>query len=88
MTLVGLAMLIVFGFLAVRHYLNGRYIWMVVAGFGSLVGAGSLWVDYMRANSPVQSGASAVPAPASDAPVIGDYKPAAEANGTQSEPSE
>lgn len=79
MTLVGLGMMIVFGFLAVRHFRNGRLFWAIPASIGCLLGVASLWVDYMRATTDsTASVASAkqVEAP-QDGPVIEDYDPSA-----------
>ena len=79
MTLLGLGMMIVFGFLAVRHFRNGRLFWAIPASIGCLLGAASLWVDYMRATSdgtaPATS-ATMASAPQTG-PVIEDYDPSA-----------
>lgn len=72
MTIVGLLMLLVFGGLAVRHFVNGRYVWGVVAALGSLLGAGSLWADYQRANRAAETAAVSRK---KDGAVFGDYKP-------------
>ena len=52
MTMVGLGMVLVFGFLAFRNFRSGRFFWGAVTSFGVLIGAGSLWVDYQRATNP------------------------------------
>ena len=79
MTIVGLLMLLVFGFMAVRHVINGRYFWAILSGFGSLLGAGSLWVEYQRATSGVSDAEAPPPSASESAPVIGDYRPPTEA---------
>ncbi len=68
---------LVFGFLAIRHFRNGRPIWGSVAAFGSLLMAGSVWVDYQRATAgPDEPAPSAtLAAPAEAAPEIRDYQP-------------
>jgi hypothetical protein len=86
-TIFAFVMFFVFGFFAIRHFRNGRFIWGVAAALGSLLFAGSVWVDYMRAAAlsdgpaaPAQ-GASAQGAPTQAAPVIRDYDPGATADG-------
>jgi hypothetical protein len=80
LTIVGLLMFVVFGFLAVRHFRNGRLFWAVATGFGSLLGAASVWVDYQRATAdPTVSSATSAPATSQEEqPVIGDYDPNAD----------
>lgn len=85
MTLVGLGMLFGFGFFAFRHFRNGRAIWGVIASFGSLLGAASLWVDYQRAMMPdgpdreagrdAVAGAPADGTPDSEGDIFGAYEP-------------
>lgn len=50
MAIVSIGMFLVFGFLMVRHILNRRYFWAVIAGFGFLLGAAGIWVDFQRAS--------------------------------------
>lgn len=38
-----------FGFLAVRHFVNRRFVWGAIASIGALLGAGSFVVDALRA---------------------------------------
>ena len=85
MTLVGLGLLFVFGFFAVRHFRNGRYVFGVFAAFGSLLGAASLWVSYQVATTPSGSGQDAASNSVAQAPadnageakddVFGSYNP-------------
>ena len=85
MTIIGLLMLVVFGFLAVRHFLGRRYVWAILASLGSLLGAGSLWVDYQRAsNGASDTEVSSTPSPetSQSAPAIGDYQPPTGAGST------
>ena len=98
MTIVGLLMLVVFGFFAIRHFRNGRTFWGIMASIGSLLGAASLWVDYQRANPDAEQPSTVQPQPtptstsAEPAPVIGDYDPDADysdsGESASSEPGE
>jgi hypothetical protein len=52
MTIIGLGMVLVFGFLAFRNFRSGRFFWGGVSSIGMLLGMASLWVDYERATNP------------------------------------
>jgi hypothetical protein len=79
MTILFFILCLVFGFFAFRHFRNGRFIWGVVAAFGSLLMAGSVWVDYQRAtggaSADTSSDAAKAPVPAQAGPEIRDYVP-------------
>lgn len=50
MTIIGILMVLGFGFLTFRNFRSGRLFWALVSGFGMLLGFASLWVDYQRAS--------------------------------------
>ena len=78
MTMIGIGLVLVFGFLTWRNLSNGRWFWGLATAIGVLVGLGSLWVDYMRATGGTNGSPPSAQAPSSQAaPVIGDYKPPA-----------
>jgi hypothetical protein len=78
MTIFLLILCLVFGFLAFRHFRNGRFIWGVIAAFGSLLMFGSVLVDYLRATDQLTKSTPPVQAePGNAAPEIRDYDPTA-----------
>ena len=52
MTIVGLLMALVFGFLTIRNFATGRKFFGVVSAIGMLLGLGVLWVEYDTATNP------------------------------------
>lgn len=79
MTILFLGLCLVFGFLAVRHFANGRFIWGSFAALGSLLMAGAVWVDAQRATaSSGDTATSEAAESAQPAPKIGDYRPVEE----------
>lgn len=60
MTLIGLALLLSCGFLAVRHFVSRCFVWGTVASLGALIGLGSLTVDILRANKGTTQGGGSV----------------------------
>jgi|GEM_PF-7049217 len=79
MTLLFLGLCLVFGFLAFRHFSNGRFIWGTFAALGSLLMAAAVWVDGQRASaSSGNVAASDEPESVQPGPKIGDYRPVEE----------
>ncbi len=51
MTILFIALFLVFGFMAIRNFRNGRFFWGLITGLGCLLMAGAVWVDYQRASA-------------------------------------
>jgi hypothetical protein len=52
MTIVGLLMALVFGFLTIRNFATGRKFFGGVSALGMLLGLAVLWVEYETAGNP------------------------------------
>lgn len=49
MTIIGLLMALVFGFLTLKNFASGRKILGTLTALGALLGLASVWVDYEQA---------------------------------------
>ena len=55
MTLIGIGMLLGFGFLALRHFMARRFVWGTLASLGAMLGMASLAVDFARAGQAAEA---------------------------------
>ena len=55
MTILFIALFLVFGFLAVRHFRTGRIFWALITAIGCLLMAGAVWVDFQRASGTAEN---------------------------------
>ena len=61
MTMVGVGMLVVFGFLSLRHFMARRFVWAALTSLGAVIGMGSLAVDFARASQDAPAASSTNP---------------------------
>ena len=52
MAVVGLGMVLVFGFLTFRNFQSGRMFWSLATGLGVLLGAANIFIEYDRSSNP------------------------------------